>query len=106
ALCFTARECRRRLAERNISESDVVQGLETPGDGRLVGEDAQSFLACHCQGLGNIATLVGDLEYVAVVSSAAARLADDVEVGHEVQVDLDHAFPVALRAAPVIDAAR
>src|SRR5205807_6194613 len=89
ALGLAARQRRGRLAQPDVAQPHVDQGLHVPGDDRLVGEELQRLLARHVEYLGDVLALEGDVQGVAVVTGALAHLAGHVYVGQEVHLDLD-----------------
>ena len=99
ALRLAARERRRRLAELDVVEPDVVQRLQPPPDLRDLGEEAQRLLDRHLEHVGDRLPLEAHLERLAVVARALARLARHVDVGQEVHLDLDLAVALARLAA-------
>ena len=96
----------RRLAEADVAEPHVDEGLQMPGDGRLVGEERQRLLARHVEDVGDVLALEGHLERLAVVAGPAAHLARHVHVGKEVHLDLDGAVTGARLAAPALHVER
>ena len=88
-LRLAARERRRRLAEADVVEADVVQGAQPAGDLRHVLEELDRVLDRHLEHVGDVLALEPDLERLAVVALAVALLAGDVDVGQEVHLDLD-----------------
>ena len=94
ALRLAAGERRRRLAEVDVAETDVVERLELAPDRRDVLEEVERLLDRHVEDVADVLALVGDLERLAVVARALADLARHVDVGQEVHLDLD--LPVAL----------
>ena len=106
ALRLAARQRRRRLAELDVVEPDVVQRLQPPPDLRDLREEAQRLLDGHLEHVGDRLALVADLERLAVVAPALADLARDVDVGQEVHLDLDRAVALARLAAAALDVER
>ena len=94
ALRLAARERRRRLAELDVVEPDVVQRLQAAADLRDLREELERLLDRHVEHVGDRLALEAHLERLAVVARALARLARHVDVGQEVHLDLD--LPVAL----------
>ena len=82
-----------RLAETDVPQPHVVDGLEDASDGWLRLEEDQSFLNRHVQYVGYRASLPSHFERVPVVAAAVAHFARDVDIGEEVHLDLD--IPVA-----------
>ncbi len=92
ALGLAAGERRRRLAELDVAEPDVVRG--SAGDVAIRGtgaKKAHGVLDGHVEHVGDVLALVADLERLAVVALAVADLAGDVDVGEEVHLDRDRA---------------
>ena len=102
-LRLAAGELRRRLAEADVVEADVVQGLQPPGDLRDRREELDRLADRHLEHVGDRLALVADLERLAVVAAAVALLAGHVDVGQEVHLDLDLAVAAADLAAPALD---
>ena len=88
------------LAEPDVAEPDVDEGLEMAGDGGLVGEERQRLLARHVEDVPDVLALERHLEGLAVVAGPAAHLARHVHVGEEVHLDLDGAVTGARLAPP------
>jgi hypothetical protein len=105
-LRFTAGEGGGGLAEADVAETDVDEGLEVPGDRGLVGEELERVLDGEVEDLGDVLALEGDVEGVAVVPGAFAHLAGDVHVGEEVHLDLDGPVPGARLAPATLDVER
>ena len=103
ALGLAAGERRRRLAELDVAEADVVERLEQPRDARDVGEELDRLLDAHVEHVGDVLALVADLERLAVVALAVADLAGHVDVGQEVHLDLELAVALAGLAAAALD---
>ncbi len=99
ALRLAAGERRRRLAEVDVAEPDVVERLQLAPDRRDVLEEVQRLLDRHVEHLGDVLALVRHLQRLAVVARALADLARDVDVGQEVHLDLDLAVALARLAA-------
>src|SRR5204863_470040 len=105
-LRLAARERRRRLAELDVVEADVVQGLQLPAQLGDLGEEGERLLDRHRQHVRNRLALEANLERLAVVARALARLARDVDVRQEVHLDLDLAVALAGLAAATADVER
>ena len=103
ALGLAAGEGGGRLAELDVVQADVVEGLELAVDRRDVLEERQRLVDRHVQHLGDVLALVVDLQRLAVVALALADLALDVDVGQEVHLDLDDAVALARLAAAALD---
>ena len=106
ALRLAARERRRRLAELDVVEADVVQRLQPPAQLGLLAEELERLLDRHRQHVGDRRALVADVERLAVVALALADLARHVHVGQEVHLDADHPVARARLAAAALDVER
>ena len=100
ALRLTTRQRRRGLPQPDVAQADVVEGLQLGPDLRHRVEELERLVHRHVQHLGDVATLVQDLEGLPVVALAVALVAGDVDVGEEVHLDPEHAIPLAGLAAP------
>ncbi len=98
-LRLAAGQRRSRLAEADITEADIDEGLEMAGDRRLVGEELEAIGDRHVQDVGDAHALEQDLERVPVVPSALAHFTRHVHVRQEVHLDLDRAVAGAGLAA-------
>ena len=103
ALRLAARQRRRRLAEPDVVEPDVVQRLQPALDLRDVLEELERLLDRHLEHVGDRLALEADLERLAVVALAVALLARHVDVRQEVHLDLDLAVAAADLAAAALD---
>ena len=103
ALCLATGERRRRLAELQVAQADVVEGGEDALDRRHVLKQLAPLLDGERQDLGDVEPLVAHGERLAVVALAAADLAWHVEVGQEVHLDLDLPLAGAGLAATALD---
>ncbi len=105
-LGLAAGEGRRRLAQLDVAQAHVVQGLELgahPGEGL---EELQGLLHRHVQHLGDVLAAEGDLQRLAVVAGAVADLAGHLDVGQELHLDLDVAVALAGLAATTLHVER
>ena len=103
ALRLAARERRRRLAERQVAQAEVVQHLDLLADRRLAGEERDAFLDRHVQHVVDRLAAHRHLQRLAVEARALARAAGHLDVRHEVELRGDHAFALALLAAAALD---
>src|SRR3954468_16837377 len=106
ALRLAARQRRRRLAEADVAEPDVVERLQAAADLRDVLEELDGLLDGHVEDVGDRLALEADVERLAVVALAAALLARHVDVGQEVHLDLDLPVAAADLAAAALDVER
>src|SRR5690606_41995930 len=106
ALGLAARQRGRRLAQLDVAQADVDQGLQLARDRRNVLEQLQRILDGHLEHVVDVVALVEDLQRLAVVTLAAADIARHVYVRQEVHLDLDQAVALArlAAAAPHVEA--
>src|SRR6202171_2402940 len=91
------------LAQADVAEAHVGQGLQLARDPRLVLEQLQGLVDGHVEDLGDVVALEAHLQRLAVVALALAHLAGDIYVGQEVHLDLDHPVTLAGLAAAALD---
>ena len=102
-LRLAARQRRRRLAEVDVAEPDVVERLELGPDVRHRREEVERLGDRHLEDVGDRPALVVDLERLAVVALALADLARDVDVRQELHLDLEDPVALAVLAAAALD---
>ena len=98
-LRFAAGQSGRALAELDVAQAHVDQGLELARDRRHRFEQLQRLLDGHLQHVVDAVALVQDVQGLAVVALAVAHVAGHVHVGQEVHLDLDQAIALAGLAA-------
>ena len=103
ALGLATRQRGRALTQSDVAETDVHQGLELARHARHRLEESQGLLHGHLQHFLDAASLVADLQCLAVVALAVADVAGHVHVGQEVHLDLDQAVALTGLAAPAAD---
>ena len=96
-------EGHRTLAQGDVAQADVDDGLQPVLDGRHVLEEVQCLLHRHGEDFGNGPALVTDVQGLLVVAFALAALAGDVQVRQEVHGDADDAVALAGLAAAALD---
>ncbi len=94
ALGLAAGEGRAGLAERDVAEAGVVQGLQASQDFRDRVEEGDGLIDPHFQHVADRAPLEAGLQRLAVEPLAPAGLAADVQIRQELHLDL--AEPLAL----------
>ena len=99
-------ERRRRLADMDVAEADLLQRHQLVADRRHGLEELGALVDRHVEHVGDGLALEGDLERLAVVALALADVALHVDVGQEVHLDLDDAVALAGLAAPALDVER
>ena len=102
-LRLAARQGRRRLAEMDVAQPDVVQRLELGRDVRHRREEVERLGDRHLEDVGDRLALEVDLERLAVVALALADLARHVDVGQELHLDLEDPVALAVLAAAALD---
>ena len=86
---------RRRLAELDVAEPDVLESAELPGDRREILQQRQRLIDGQVEDVGDRLAAILDLQRFAVVAPPLALLAGHVDVGQEVHLDRDDAVPLA-----------
>ena len=95
ALGLATRQGRCLLAEVDVSQANVVQGLQLAPDRRDAAEKLQCLLHCHIQHIGDGFAFVFDVKGFAVVALALAHLAGHVHIRQKVHLDFDNAITLA-----------
>ena len=103
ALGFAAGEGGGGLAEADVAEAYVHQGLQFARYGGDGVEKFAGFFDGHVEDLADVFAFVLDFEGFAVVAFAVADFAGDVHVGQEVHFDFNHAVALAGFAAAAFD---
>ena len=98
-LRLAARQRRRRLAEPQVAEADLVEHLQPAQHLRRAAEERQRLADGHVEHLIDAAAAVLDLEHLRLEALALALVARHEHVGEELHLDLDHALPFARLAA-------
>ena len=105
-LRLAARQRRRRLPQRDVTEPDVLQRAQLGGDRRHVLEQGQGLVDGQFEDVGDGRPPVAHLQRLAVVAAPLALLAGHVDVGQEVHLDGLDAAPLAGLAPPALDVER
>ena len=103
ALRLAAAERRRRLADLDVAEADLLQHAHLVADAGDRLEEARPRPRRHVEHVGDRVALELHLQRLAVVAGAVAHVAGDVDVGQEVHLDLDQAVALARLAAAALD---
>ena len=103
ALGLAARERRQRLAEAQVLEPDVGQGLQAATHVRHVRERLERFRDRQIEHVADAATLPADLEDLGLEARPVAVRARHVDVGEELHLDALEAVAAARLAAPASD---
>ena len=90
------------LAEMEIAETDRRERLKLVRRCRDVAEEIEPVIDGHGQHIGDIETLVGDLERLAVEPASAAGFAGHIDRREKIHLDLDHAIALAVLAAATL----
>ena len=84
---LAAGERRRRLAELEVAEADLDEGVELFRDLRPVGEEEAGLGDAQAEDLVDVLAVVADLEDVALEPLPLAGVADEADVGEELHLD-------------------
>ena len=90
-LGFAAGQGGGGLAQLDVAQAHVHEGLKLVADLGQILEEGQGLLHRHLQHLVDVFALVAHLESLPVVALALAHLAGDVDVWQEVHLDLQQA---------------
>ena len=89
ALRFAAREGRGWLAQFDVGQSHIIEGLELAAHGRHTVEKAECLFYRHIQHFIDIFPLVINFQSLTVVTLAVADLARHIDIRQEMHLDLD-----------------
>src|SRR5918995_1503170 len=95
ALRFPARQRRRRLAQTEIAEADLVEHLQAAQDLGGAAEKCQRLAHGEIEDLIDAAAAVLHFEHLRLEALALALLARHEHVGEELHLDLDFPFTLA-----------
>ena len=99
ALGFAAAERRTGLAQLQITEAGIAEGLERTFDARHTGEEIHRFLDGEFQHLRNVFAAVFNIERFAIEPATAADFARHKCRRQEIHLQFDRAGAFAFRAA-------
>ena len=99
-LCLPPRELGRWLTEFDVGEADIVEGLKSSAHARDVCKEGERFLHRHLKHISDRLSFIADLQGLAVVASAFAHLARDINIGKKVHLDLLFSLSLTGFAAP------
>src|SRR5262245_23538892 len=100
ALRLSTRERRRRLAEAQVAEADLIEHLQPPQHFRRAAEERQRLADGEIQNVMDVAPAILHLENLRLEAPAVALIAWHEDVGQELHLDADFAFALARFAAP------
>ena len=103
---FAAGEGGGGLAEADVAEADIHQGLQFARYGGHGVEELAGFFHGHIQHLADVFAFVLHLQRFAVVAFAVAHFAGYVHVGQKVHFHFDHTVALAGFAAAAFDVER
>ena len=86
-LRLAARQRRRRLAEPQVAEADLVEHLQPPQHLRRAAEEGQRLAHGQVEHLVDVAAAVLDLEHLRLEALAVALVARHEDVGEELHLD-------------------
>jgi hypothetical protein len=93
-LRLSARECRCRLPESDISESHIDEDIQNSLDTGEADEKSTRILDRHIEDLRDIFSLELYLQCLTIVSAPTTRLTLDIDIGEEVHLDLFGSTPL------------
>ena len=99
ALSLAAAKRTGGLAEFEVAETDVLQGLEADENGGTFVEELDGLVDGHVEHVGNVFAFVLNFESFFFEPCAVAFVAKEVEIGHELHAYGDVAFALAGFAA-------
>ena len=99
ALGFAAGESGGGLAEVDVAEADIDEGLELDVDAGDVLEDGDGVFDGQIEEVGDAVAVELDRERFLIVTTSITYFAEDVDVGEEVHFDATLAFALAGFAA-------
>ena len=105
-MCFTARQRGRSLAEAHIAQSNFHQSVQVARDTRDRREEFCGLGNGHIEDVSDALSLVQNLQRFAVVASAVADFAGNVDIRKEVHLDLESTVSLAGFAATSLDVER
>jgi len=99
ALRLAAGERRALLAERQVTEADILQQLQCMVDARVRREELHGLVHAHREHVADAAAAVLHGQGLGVKPSAAAGVAGEFHVGQETHLHSAQALALAARAA-------
>ena len=101
ALVLTAGEGGGVLSQFDVSQSNLLQGLEPVYDGRLsmLGKEADSLRHGHIEHVVDVLALESHFQHIVFEAHAVASLTGERQVGHELHFYGDHSRALAFLAA-------
>ena len=100
ALRLPARQRRRRLAETQIPEADLVQHLQAAQHFRRAAEKGQRLADREIEHLMDRSSAVPDVEHLRLEALAVALVARHEHVGEKLHLDADFAFTLTRFTTP------
>ena len=105
-LALTTRQSCARLAEREISQTHILNSLQLLVNGRNRLEEIDCDVYSHIEYIIDTLAFIADFESLLVVAIAAARLALDIDIGQEIHLDGLHSCATTLLATTTLDIER
>ena len=102
ALGFAAGQLGAGLAQLDVVQTHIIQGLQLAADGLVVVEELQRLLHRHFQHFMDIFALVAHVQRFPVVARALANVAGHVNIRQKVHFDLQKAVAGTGLAAPAL----
>ena len=100
ALGLAARERRGTLAQVDVAQPHVKEGLQLVLDARDAAKERERLGHGHVEHIADALAVIGDLKGLAIIALAVADLAGHVDVGQEVHLYLYLAVTLAGFATP------
>ena len=91
------------MSQTDITETDIIQGLQFIFDFGNVAEKFQGFFHRHIQDIGDILALVLHFEGFAVITLAATNFAGHIDIGQEMHFNFDDSVTAAFFTATPLD---
>ena len=105
-LSLTPGKRRGRLAQANVAQPHVVQGLQLASDRRDILKEAQGLIDGHVKDIGDAGPLVANFEGLAIVALTVADFTRHIDIGQELHLDLNDARALTGFAASPLDVER
>ena len=88
ALSFTATERGGSLSQLQVSETQVVHGIEETQDTRLIRKKLQGLADIHIEDIKDILSFIGYFKRFVIKPLSFTFLAKDFDITHEMHPDL------------------
>src|SRR5207244_3815435 len=102
-LGFAARERGATLAELQVAQADIEERVQFVRNARHISKKSRRLIHGQVEHVGDVFSLISNFECFAIVSSAVADFALDINIRQKMHLDLDQATAFAVLAAPALD---